>query len=98
MLYSCISIGQLARKNRVLAAVGVYFGYYVLTQILSTMFTILVSLFGEDLFELIGQCFANHPIPSVHTLLCQMVILPAIMAGIWFLITHTIIRKRLNLE
>ena len=32
LIYACISIGQLARKNKILAAVGVYFGYSVVLQ------------------------------------------------------------------
>lgn len=99
LYYTCIAIGQLARKNRILAAVGVYFGYYAVSQVIGTVMSVLLSVFYELLpFEAISNFIEQHPIGFVHILLCGGIILSLIMAGIYFFITHIIIRKRLNLE
>ena len=37
LFYACIAVGQLSKKNRVRAAIGVYFGYYFFTQIIGTI-------------------------------------------------------------
>lgn len=99
LFYTCISIGQLARKNRVLAAVGVYFIYYVITQVLGTVLSVVVIAVSETtLFEAIGTFFMEHTITAIHLLLCGWALLSLFFAGLWFLISHTIIRKKLNLE
>lgn len=99
LYYMCISVGQTARKNRALAAVGVYFALYLLTQILSTVITILCTVFAEqlrldELFELIG----SHPIASTHIILIISILLSLLMGVVYYVITHWIIRKKLNLE
>ena len=99
--YTCIAIGQMAKKNRVLAAFGVYFGFYVLTQVLSTVITVNVALF-PDLFDAIMQdisMFAEaHPYAFGHILFISMSVISAAFTALYFFITHLIIRKKLNLE
>lgn len=99
LYYGCISIGQLARKNRVLAAVGVYFGYYVVTQIFATILTVLMAIFGDRIpFDALVEFAGTHPIAFVHLCLGSMLLLAAVFTALYFLVSHTIIRKRLNLE
>lgn len=99
MYQSCICIGQLARKNRVLLAVGVYFGYQLVAQILSTIMSVVfmvMSVAGvmEKLMAVVGK----HPYASMHVLLCGLAVISLIMAGIYWWICHRIMSKRLNLE
>lgn len=99
LYYMCIAIGQLARKNRVLTAIGVYFGVYSLTQIISTVGSVLIEVFHEDVpFETVMNWMEQHLFTFIHLVLCGFVILSLMIAGVYFLITHTIIRKKLNLE
>ncbi len=99
LYYGCISIGQLARKNRVLAAVGVYFGYYVVTQILGTILTVLVTLFGDRIpFDAIATFAGTYPIAFVHIFLCSILLIAVVFTVLYFFVSHAIIRKRLNLE
>lgn len=99
LYYGCVSIGQLTRKNRVLAAVGVYFGYYVVTQIIGTVLTVLVALFGDRIpFDRLLAFMETHPIVFVHLCLCGMLLLTAAFGVGYFFVSHAIIRKRLNLE
>ncbi len=99
--YTCIAIGQMAKKNRVLAAFGVYFGFYVLSQIISTVFTIVLALFPnllENLLEDIALFAESHPYAFVHLLFISMTLISAAVSALYFFITHLIIRKKLNLE
>ncbi len=99
LYYGCVSIGQLARKNRILMAVGVYFGYYVATQILATILTVVLALFGENIpFDAFFAFVEQYPELSIHTILCSLLVLTALIATGFFFVSHTIIRKRLNLE
>lgn len=99
MLSSCVSIGQLFRKNRVLAAVGAYFGYYVISQIFGTIFIIvMVALEGTQLMQDISLFISDHPYATIHLFLCGLTVLYGIICAVFFLISRYIIRKRLNLE
>lgn len=96
--YTCITIGQLAKKNRVLAAVGVYFAFYVVSQIFSTVITIVFTFFGEPIVEAVAAFFETYQFAAGHLVFLAIFLLTAVMGAAWFIVTHTIIRKRLNLE
>lgn len=99
LYYTCICVGQLFRKNRVLAAVGVYFGVYVVNQILGTILSIVIVILEETgALEGLFRIISAHPYATVHTVLCAMTVLYALLALVYHLICNSIIRKRLNLE
>jgi len=99
LYYACISIGQRAKKNRVLAAIGVYFIYYAITQILSTILMVLLPIFAENLpLDKIAEFAAEHPGTIIHIVLCGSIVLTAIMGFIYFIISKHTISKKLNLE
>ncbi len=95
LFYTCITVGQMFHKNRVLAAVGVYFGYYIVTQIIGTVITVFAAFLP---WEEISIFFLKHAIPCVHGIAFAGILLNAIIAAAFFLISHTIIRRKLNLE
>ncbi len=99
LYYGCISIGQLSRKkNRVLAAVGVYFGYYVIVQIISTVFTIVMGIISDNMEIADYVSTAQETIAAIHIGLCGLIVWTLIVSAVYFLISHTIMRKKLNLE
>ncbi len=99
LYYSCITIGQMAKKNRVMAAVGVYFAYYIITQILGTIMIIVISIYGYLIpMEKIALFVEKHTYLCGHLFFIGLTVLCAIMVLIYYLICHTIIRKKLNLE
>lgn len=100
LLYnSCLCIGQLAKKNRILLAVGVYFIYYFITQIFSTIFVLAFTGLGmANLLDPYYKFVANHPRASVHIGLCGMIVLEALLALVFWCICRFILRKKLNLE
>ncbi len=97
--YACISIGQLFRKNRVVASIGIYFAYYTIVQILSTIISVVAMIVGPLLpLDQWMQTIAAHPYASVHIFLCALTPLSLISVAIFFAVSHYIIRKKLNLE
>ncbi len=101
VFYSCISVGQMAKKNRVLAAFGAYFGYYVITQIIGTVFLLVAISMPDWMAELIANFVewgAQHQFAVIHVILLSVsVFYAALSVGFFFLSRH-IIKNRLNLE
>lgn len=98
-IYLCICLGQLFRKNRVLAAVGVYFGLYMISQVISTVITIMFTFMGvSGVWEELLKWIEKNPVETIHIFFAGGIVLTAIGAALYFLICHTVIRKKLNLE
>ena len=99
LFYTCICIGQLFRKNRVLAAVGVYFAYYVINQMVGTAMGVGMVLLEEaGKMERIYRFIADNPYRTIHIGLCGGIVLDGLLALAFFLICHHILKKKLNLE
>lgn len=99
LYYTFIAIGQLFKKNRILAAVGAYFAYYVLTQVVSTVITIVFTILGETgAFEQVGLWIAEHIAATVHIGIWSGIVLTSLFAALEFFIVKRIITKKLNLE
>ncbi len=99
LFYTCITVGQLANKNRVLAAFGVYFGYYVFTQIVGTILVILISTYYEYIpIGRLVEFVSNQPFAAAHWILAILIAFYALLGTVYFVITNAIMKKRLNLE
>lgn len=103
LYYTFISIGQLFKKNRILAAVGAFFVYYILSQITTTVLAVVVSILGasgalDDFAAWVINMGEQNPYALVHGILGIAITLPVISTLIEFLIVRGIITKKLNLE
>ncbi len=100
MIYSgCICVGQLSRKNRIAAAVGAYFAYYIITQIVGTIVLVMLFFLSDtDLAYAITIFIENHPYAFVHIALCGSILVFAALSSLFFLLCRHILHKRLNLE
>ena len=99
LYYTFISIGQLFKKNRIMAAVGAYFAYYVLTQIVSAVITIVFSVLAANgALEQVAVWIMEHIAASVHIGMWGLIGFMAIFAAIEFSVVKHIITKKLNLE
>ena len=97
--YTCICIGQTFRKNRILAAVGVYFAFYIITQVLSTVFSVALAVLSETgTLDSIGMWISGHVELSVHLGLSGSAALNLILTAVYWLICRWVLRKKLNLE
>lgn len=99
LFYAVISVGQLFRKNRVIAAIGVYFGYYIVTQIIGTVLVVAVTLLANtELMSAIVSFISANPFKTAHIAFIAFAVFYAVLAAVYYLITSIIVRKKLNLE
>ena len=100
---TCICVGQLFKKNRILAAVGAYVVYYIAEETLSTITFVAISAlaatdFISDLIIDLGKYAIDHPYVVAHTALWLLIAwLAGLVVAEFFTIKH-IITKKLNLE
>ncbi len=99
LFYACITVGQLANKGRVALAFGTFFGYYVVTQMFNTVLLVLgISFYDVLHIEQLMEWLAEHPFTAIHLLLCGIALLQLVLGVIYYLITHAIMKHKLNLE
>lgn len=99
LYYTCMTIGQMAHKNRVLASFGVYFAYYILTQILGTIFIIVfVAIRNTPFMVAIFNWLGKHPIGGIHIFLCSFIVISAILGVVFYFITKYVMKHKLNIE
>lgn len=91
----CISLGQLFRKNRILAAVGVYFGFYLVGQVISTFITI-IAMFMD--WTRLVDWIEEHPFVTLHSVAGAIILFGICASVIEYLVVNLTIRHRLNLE
>lgn len=99
--HACLSIGQLAKRRKVLLSVGVFAALYAVRQLLGTMFIIVnmqIALSGENLIVRIGRWMTEHYAQSVHIILCLILVYYLIGTVLFYLATYLPMKKKLNLE
>ena len=97
MMYFCISIGQLAQKRKILLAFGVYFGLYVIRQILGTILIVIGTVVGFDFWQSITEWISEHTVAAIHLLLCGLIVIELLIGAVYFFVTRYIMSKKLNL-
>ena len=99
LFYACMTLGQLSKKNRGLLSVGIFFGYYIVCQIISTVITSVISMAAiARKLDWLGEFIAKNLYTSIHIAICLYIIFTVIMGIVYFIITKLIIQKKLNLE
>lgn len=99
LIYTCITIGQTAKKNRILLAVGAYFIYNILIQVVATVFTIVVTVFGlAGAFDFIAYFIAENPYTFFHVFFGGIILLYSGLTVLGYYIIQRIINNKLNLE
>ena len=99
LYYTCICAGHLFRKNRVLAAVGVYFGLYMITQILGTVFIVLTVVLTETgVLEPLFDWFYEYTLEAIHIGMWGSIAAYTALIGAYFLFCRFVLKKKLNLE
>ncbi len=99
LFYTCIAIGQLAKKNRILAAFGAYFVYYFICQILGTVLIIIITtLSTAGIMQLIENFISKNSELCTHIAFILSIVIYAAVSALYFFITHRIMTRKLNLE
>ena len=97
--YSCMCIGQLAKKHRILLSVGVYFGYYLLLEIFVTISSIAVTTTLLAMIDKIDFVFiAENIITILHVFMISSIVLTFLFDFLLFKFVTFIVDKKLNLE
>lgn len=95
----CITIGQTFKKNRIIGAIIVYFIYYIIKQVIGTLILMGCAFFSYILdTQAISLYMASHPIPMIHVGLLTGIVIEGLFAVLYFFITHSVMKKKLNLE
>ena len=95
LYYSCICIGQMSNKRRILASVGAYFGYYVIAQAFETL---LLIVFAFVDMEKVSIWMLEHMVATAHIGFCYYIVQSLVLDVVFFLICHYLMKRRLNLE
>ena len=100
LFYACITVGQMAKKNRVLMAFVAFFVYYLGTQVVGTIFTIIFYILGmsTDVLNNILIWMVENAALAFHLYLCGTLLLCAGLGAVFWLVTQRIMKKKLNLE
>ena len=99
LYYACITVGQMAKKNRILMAFGAYFVYYVATQMLSTAFVIIIMILETSgALDAIEAWLSANSVIAIHIYLCGAIVIGTALAAAYWLVTQHIMTKKLNLE
>ena len=97
--YFCMSVGQLTGKSRIWLSLGVYFLIYVATQLFETLLVILYNvLYSANALDAIIEYIGGHVEGCAHFGLWFMIVFYALVSGVYFLVSHRIISRKLNLE
>ena len=100
LLYYCfIAIGQTAKKNRILLSVGCYFVYSAAIQILSTIFSIVMTIAEPYIpYAAIERFVDAHPFAFFHIIFIALIIWSIILTAVFYFVVQRIISRKLNLE
>ncbi|MBR0466039.1 MAG: hypothetical protein IJJ40_00895 [Clostridia bacterium] len=98
-IFTSVTVGQLAKKNRILLAFGVYFGIYVAWQIIETVLLIIGAVFvNTDIAEKLLDYIAENTYQCIHIALIGFLLIQLAVSFAGFFITRKIMRTKLNLE
>ena len=100
LYYLCLCIGQLFRKARILASIGAFFAYGMIVDAISTCFSLgftMLDLAGvlENIWKAIDRIGVEN---AAHIFFVLAILGSCVTGLVFFLLCHTILRKKLNLE
>ena len=101
---ACLSIGQLARRRKILLSFGVYAGLYFARQFISTVFVAILmplTLFNNNFngfIERINEWFEGNSAAGFHIILCVNLAIYVIGFVLFSIATYLPMKKKLNLE
>lgn len=99
LFYACITVGQLFNKNRIFAAVGVYFAYYVIVEAIETTIVLSGSLLYDALnIQKLVDIIAKNPLPAIHWIAAIIIVFSIVVSLVYFFVIKFIIKRKLNLE
>ena len=89
LMYACLSIGQLYTKHRVVGAILAYIGYYIINQVVSSVFLVICMHSLGNSYDI--SAFANQ-------IFIFGIVLSIVVSIASYIATYYILSKKLNLE
>jgi len=96
MIYASIALGHTSSNHKILLSVIIYFGLNTAIQTVTSfgsVFGILAISEGK-----LADFVPKDPISFIHTVVISTLILALIECALFYLITHSTLKKRLNLQ
>ena len=98
-MYCSVSIGQLFRKNRILASIlifiGIYSVHYILSMIISLITSITSVVVSANSFYVSSEYMANQN-SNISTII--IAVLTVAFAVVQYIITKRILERKVNLQ
>ncbi len=98
LFYCCITIGQLAKRNRIMLAIGAYFAWYMIAQTAATVWLTLEMFFVPGLAIFINRLFNKISLDALLVIFGIMILLYIAFAALFWFVTRRIMDRKLNLE
>lgn len=92
--YTAISLGQLTKKHKILASVGIYFGLNYAVQIITSLATVPFMEFIESM----DGMAENEVMTAVNGILALSLVITIGIACVFYYITNRVMKTKLNLE
>lgn len=97
--YTCVSLGQLGKKNRIVLAVLIYYGFTIAVQIISSFGMVILSILGMNgFFDPLSNFIDLHPYASIHIGLILSIIFSAGVSCLLYFANYKLMTNKLNLE
>lgn len=92
--YTCISLGQLAKKHKILVSIAIYIGLQTVTQIFGCLLQVPLMMLESD----IGGEFVVGPDAILWGVIGIAALISLIMAVAYYAICYFIMKKKINLD
>ncbi len=94
-IYAAITVGNLSSKHKLIAGIGAYIGFGVVTQTISS---ILVDVFKPYFGSFFTRVNFDTPFPAVNYILLIILIGELVYLGIFYFLTEWLLSRKRNLE
>ncbi len=97
-LYACMSIGQSFKKNKVFMMVVFFFVFSIATSIVSSVFSTQSIVGASNMLSEAYNLTSDAVYHSAMKVLWTSIIVQGCWAMVYYIITHLMLSKRLNLQ
>lgn len=98
VIYAAIMVGSQASKHRLLASFGVYIGFGVATNMITSMVTGIFAPQIETFFESFNDVNVEMLLQMFHFIFISGIIFSIIEMVVFYFLTRQMLKKRLNLD
>lgn len=100
-IYTCITLGNFSSKHKLLAGFGVYLGFNIVEQVISTMTFGNLNIFDILGLALFGSSYIRTAESAISYQLVHLwipILFAAVLGTAYYFFTNWLLSKKLNLE